>query len=81
MATHYDKRAYIFVGPVTLAALIIWLRTQSKKQPLAASAGPYLSGPGTRHRGMDRPRRLRRLCGARNTSGCGLGGAHSSAPA
>lgn len=27
VATRYDKRAYIFLGTVTLAALIIWLRT------------------------------------------------------
>jgi hypothetical protein len=25
--TRYDKRAYIFLGTATLAALIIWLRT------------------------------------------------------
>jgi transposase len=27
VATRYDKRAYIFLGTVTLAALAIWLRT------------------------------------------------------
>jgi transposase len=27
VATRYDKRAYIFHGTVTLAALVIWLRT------------------------------------------------------
>lgn len=27
VATRYDKRAYIFLGTVTLAALIIWLRS------------------------------------------------------
>ncbi|WP_435840655.1 IS5 family transposase [Streptomyces bobili] len=27
VATRYDKRAYIYLGTVTLAALIIWLRT------------------------------------------------------
>ncbi|TMR09348.1 transposase, partial [Nonomuraea zeae] len=27
VATRYDKRAYIFRGTVTLAALVIWLRT------------------------------------------------------
>ncbi|MBB5075713.1 transposase [Nonomuraea endophytica] len=27
VATRYDKRAYIFLGTVTLATLIIWLRT------------------------------------------------------
>lgn len=27
VATRYDKRAYIFLGTVTLASLIIWLRT------------------------------------------------------
>ncbi|MEU6729797.1 IS5 family transposase, partial [Nonomuraea wenchangensis] len=27
VATRYDKRAYIFLGTVTLAALVIWLRT------------------------------------------------------
>jgi transposase len=27
VATRYDKRAYIFLGTATLAALIIWLRT------------------------------------------------------
>jgi transposase len=27
VATRYDKRAYIFLGTVTLAALIIWLHT------------------------------------------------------
>lgn len=27
VATRYEKRAYIYLGTVTLAALIIWLRT------------------------------------------------------
>lgn len=27
VATRYDKRAYIFLGTVTVAALAIWLRT------------------------------------------------------
>lgn len=27
VATRYDKRAYVFLGTVTTAALIIWLRT------------------------------------------------------
>jgi transposase len=27
MATRYEKRAYIYLGTVTLAALVIWLRT------------------------------------------------------
>jgi transposase len=27
VATRYDKRAYVFLGTVTLATLIIWLRT------------------------------------------------------
>ncbi len=27
VATRYEKRAYIYFGTVTLAALIIWLRT------------------------------------------------------
>jgi len=27
VATRYDKRAYVFLGTVTMAALIIWLRT------------------------------------------------------
>jgi transposase len=27
VATRYEKRAYIYLGTVTLAALVIWLRT------------------------------------------------------
>ncbi|MGW4473859.1 IS5/IS1182 family transposase, partial [Nonomuraea sp. NPDC004354] len=27
VATRYDKRAYMFLGTVTVAALVIWLRT------------------------------------------------------
>ncbi|MCY0930422.1 IS5/IS1182 family transposase, partial [Streptomyces sp. H27-H1] len=27
VATRYDKRAYVYLGTVTLAALIIWIRT------------------------------------------------------
>ncbi|WP_396697145.1 hypothetical protein [Microbispora triticiradicis] len=27
VATRYDKRAYIYLGTVTVAALVIWLRT------------------------------------------------------
>ncbi|MEW2426239.1 IS5/IS1182 family transposase, partial [Streptomyces nigra] len=27
VATRYEKRAYIYLGTITLAALIIWLRT------------------------------------------------------
>ncbi|MGW6212359.1 IS5/IS1182 family transposase, partial [Streptomyces sp. NPDC055109] len=27
VATRYEKRAYIYLGTVTLAALLIWLRT------------------------------------------------------
>ncbi|WP_143196748.1 transposase, partial [Streptomyces sp. MJM1172] len=27
VATRYEKRAYVYLGTVTLAALIIWLRT------------------------------------------------------
>jgi transposase len=27
VATRYEKRAYIYLGTVTLAALMIWLRT------------------------------------------------------
>jgi transposase len=27
VATRYDKRAYVYLGTVTVAALIIWLRT------------------------------------------------------
>jgi transposase len=27
VATRYEKRAYIYIGTVTLAALMIWLRT------------------------------------------------------
>ncbi|MGW1871633.1 IS5/IS1182 family transposase, partial [Streptomyces mauvecolor] len=27
VATRYEKRAYIYLGTVTLAALIIWLHT------------------------------------------------------
>ncbi|MFD6826123.1 transposase [Streptomyces sp. NPDC060085] len=27
VATRYENRAYIYLGPVTLAALLIWLRT------------------------------------------------------
>ncbi|MGV9310440.1 IS5 family transposase, partial [Nonomuraea sp. NPDC003727] len=27
VATRYDKRAYVFLGTVTVAALVIWLRT------------------------------------------------------
>ncbi|TQS10808.1 transposase, partial [Microbispora sp. KK1-11] len=27
VATRYDKRAYIYLGTVTVAALMIWLRT------------------------------------------------------
>lgn len=27
VATRYDKRAYIYLGTITLATLIIWLRT------------------------------------------------------
>ncbi|MFD0014608.1 IS5/IS1182 family transposase, partial [[Kitasatospora] papulosa] len=26
LATRYEKRAYIYLGTVTLAALVIWLR-------------------------------------------------------
>ncbi|MGW5689318.1 IS5/IS1182 family transposase, partial [Nonomuraea sp. NPDC003754] len=27
VATRYDKRAYMFLGTATVAALVIWLRT------------------------------------------------------
>ncbi|MEW1693570.1 transposase, partial [Streptomyces sp. NPDC091265] len=27
VATRYEKRAYMYLGTVTLAALVIWLRT------------------------------------------------------
>ncbi|MGW5689362.1 IS5/IS1182 family transposase, partial [Nonomuraea sp. NPDC003754] len=27
VATRYDKRAYMFLGTVTVTALVIWLRT------------------------------------------------------
>jgi transposase len=27
VATRYDKRGYVFLGTVTAAALVIWLRT------------------------------------------------------
>ncbi|SNS80076.1 hypothetical protein SAMN06265355_1411 [Actinomadura mexicana] len=27
MATRYDKRAYVYLGTVTVATLAIWLRT------------------------------------------------------
>lgn len=32
VATRYEKRAFTYLGTVTLAALTIWLRTRSKKQ-------------------------------------------------
>lgn len=37
VATRYEKRSYIYLGTITLAALIIWLRTRSEKQCLADS--------------------------------------------
>ncbi len=38
LATRYEKRAYIYLGTVTLAALVIWLRARSEKQCLGSGA-------------------------------------------
>jgi hypothetical protein len=33
VATRYDKRGYVYLGTVTVAALLIWLRSQPERKP------------------------------------------------
>ncbi|MYV89250.1 hypothetical protein GT350_03230, partial [Streptomyces sp. SID1034] len=47
VATRYEKRAHIYLGTVTLAVLITWLRTCSGKQcPVTSFADPVRATDG-----------------------------------
>ncbi len=53
VATRYDKRGYVFLGTVTAAALLIWLRSWPEAYPTATLTVPR--GPRA---GTGRPKRV-----------------------